>query len=419
MQGNKKLLQALIKINGISFDKSQGFNQKLQNILLEILDCMQAKRGSIMLVKGRQQMEIMAATDEKLIGLKQNLNKKTPSTWVVKNQTPLYVGDIKKNRLFKKRYSHYTGSAFLLVPIKGDGKTIGVLNVTEKIGKDVFSKEEQEVLLDIAGQVISALENQRLTESLVKKRKILQKKNLQLQKLEKLKADLFNMLIHDLKGPLAEVVANLDILSYLLSGENLDYVKSGQLGCDTLFRLVSNLLDIARLEENKLELLFQEIDPQDITREAAGRMFGVARAKGLTMVEKFSPSSGPELLRADREILLRILQNLISNAIQYSPASGTIEVGFEYCNPREITFFIQDQGPGIAAQYHNIIFDKFEQIGKKAEGRIYTTGLGLTFCKMAVESHGGRIGVESDGVRGSRFFFNLPLGTFKQGISKN
>jgi two-component system sensor histidine kinase KdpD len=410
MKGNKKLLQALVKINAISFDKSLGFHSKLQKILQEILDCMQAKRGSIMLVKGRQNLEIMAATDEKLIGLKQSLNKRTPSAWVVKNQTPLYVDDIKKSRLFKKRFSHYTGSAFFLVPIKGDGKVIGVLNVTEKIGKDVFSKEEQEVLLDIAGQVISALENQRLTESLDKKRKTLQEKNLQLQKLEKLKADLFNMLIHDLKGPLAEIVANLDILSYLLEGENLEYVKSAQLGCDTLFRMVSNLLDIARLEENKLELIYQEIDPQDLTKEAAGRMFGVAKAKGLVIIEKLSDSTGQGQLRADREIMLRILQNLLSNAIQYSPASENIEIGFQYPAANQIRFFVQDHGPGIPSQYHGIIFDKFEQLDKKADGRIYTTGLGLAFCKMAVEAHRGRIGVESDGSKGSCFFFSLPLG---------
>ncbi len=410
MKTDNRLLNALIAINPISNDKGLGFEEKLEQILHEIVRCMQAKSGSIMLVKGRKALEVIASTNKDLTGLRQPLDEESPSSWVVKNRTSLYVDSINGNDNFRKRYDHYEGTAFLLVPIIGHEKVIGVLNVTDKIGEDVFSKEEQGVLLDIAGQVISALENQRLTESLRKKRRTLQKKNVQLRKLEKVKTDLFNMLIHDLKGPISELMANLDILSYVIKkDENREYVESAKTGCETLYTMVSNLLDIVRLEEGRLKLIHERIDPQELIKESLARLFGLSKVKELNFEEKFSSKEETDFFWGDRGILLRVLQNLLTNAITYSPSGETIEVGFEYLKPPKIEFFVRDSGPGVSPEYQEAIFDKYFQLEKKGDGRIYTTGLGLTFCKMAVEAHRGRIGVESESMKGSRFLFVQPL----------
>jgi len=163
MVRDKRLLEVLIAINVISNDKSLELGQKLQDILLEIVGCMKAESGSIMLLKGLKTLEVVASTSAKLIGVKQPLDEETPSTWVVKNRAPLYIENISKNDIFQKRFDHYEGDAFFLVPIIGNEKVIGILSVTDKIGEDIFLKEEQKVLLNISGQLISALENQRLT----------------------------------------------------------------------------------------------------------------------------------------------------------------------------------------------------------------------------------------------------------------
>jgi K+-sensing histidine kinase KdpD len=410
MAPDKRLLLALIGINAISTERRLDFQEKLQLILLEIIKCMEAESGSIMLLKGRNNLEVTASTRTDLIGTKQPLGEESPSSWVIKNRVPLRVDDIAESTLFQNRFDGYKGGAFLLVPIIGEKRVIGVLSVTDKIGKDVFSEEEQDVLLKISGQVINSLENQRLTESLKESKRSLQKKNQALKKLQKLKTELFNMLIHDLKGPMSEVVANLDILSYTLQDENLDFVRSAQTGCDTLFRMVSNLLDIARLEENRLQLVFEKIDPRDIIREAVARIFALVKAKDLRIEERFSPSETDSFLRGDRDVLLRVLQNLLSNAVQYSPPGETIEVGFQCPGSSEIEFYVKDHGPGIPAKHHDVVFDKFKQLERKADGRIYTTGLGLTFCKMAVEAHRGKIGIASNVSKGSSFFFILPAG---------
>ena len=260
MKNDKRLLQVLIAINSISNDKSLNLSRKLQHILLEVIWCMRAKSGSIMLVKGTKNLEVVASTNDELIGVRQHLNEESPSTWVVKYKAPLYVEDISRSDIFTRRFDHYQGEAFLLMPVIGIEKVIGVLSVTDKIGDDLFSEEGQKVLLNVTGQIISALENQRLAESLKRKKRALQKKNLQLKKLEKLKMDLCSMLLHDIKGPISELMANLDILSCALSEENRKYVESAKTGCETLHRTVSNFLDIARLEKGKLKPIHE--DPQ-------------------------------------------------------------------------------------------------------------------------------------------------------------
>ena len=409
MTVDMQLLEVLITTNSISNDKGLSFGQKLHHILLEIVRCIQARSGSIMLVKGLKSLDVVASTNPELIDIKQPLDEESPSTWVVKNRASLYIDNLSASTMFQKRFDHHEGGALLLVPIIVNKKIIGVLSVTDKIGEDVFSKEEQEALLNIAGQIISALENQRLTESLKRKRRTLQQKNLQLRKLEKLKTNLFNMLNHDLKGPISELVENLDILSYTLSDENQQYVESAKTGCDTLYRMVSNLLDIARLEEGGLELIYEKIDPQDLIKEALVRLSGLVKMKGLTIEEKFPSPKTMDFFWGDRGILLRILQNLLTNASNYSPYGEAIEVGFEYLKSPKIQFFVKDNGPGISFKYRESIFDKYHQLEKKGDGRIYTTGLGFTFCRMAVEAHQGKIGVESENQEGSRVFFILPL----------
>ena len=217
------------------------------------------------------------------------------------------------------------------------------------------------------------------------------------------------MLIHDLKGPISEVVANLDILSYTVIDENRPFVEAAQTGCDTLDNMVSNLLDIARLEERKLDLIVEKISPEDLIRESVSRIFRVAQMKQITLEEDMPSQPPPRPLHGDRGVLLRVLQNLLTNAIHYSPSGESIRVGFDFDADARIRFSVEDNGPGVPPEYHHTIFNKFMQLEKKGDGRIYTTGLGLTFCKMAVEAHRGKIGVASGDVKGSQFWFSLPL----------
>lgn len=411
MKNPRELLDYFIKINAVSNDRALSFDQKLQEILNGILNCLQVKSGSIMIRKGRKLLEVRAASNPSLIGVQQGLDQDSISSWVALNKKPVFVSDLDRDDRFPKKFGRYEKHALLSVPVINHGRTIGVLNVTDKVDHDTFSPEEQKILFDLAGQVIGMLEQQKLMNVLQKKEKTLQERNRMLKKGEKLKTDLFNMLIHDLKGPISEVVANLDILSYTIDGPNKDFVESAQSGCYTLVRMVGNLLDIAKFEEGKLSLLYEKTDPKGLIKESIARLFGLAKIKSLTFFEDFAANGGDDELWIDRGLLLRVLQNLMSNAIEYSPEAGIIKMGYSFPKKGTIEFYVEDQGPGIAPEYHQKIFDKYTQLDKKSDGRIYTTGLGLTFCRVAVKAHKGRIGILSEIGKGSRFYFTLPLGT--------
>lgn len=410
MDGDQNLLTSVLHaINEISNDPDLDFDRKLNRVISVVTKSLHARSGSVMLKKGRNALEVVASTNPEIVGVRQSMDRNSPSVRVARTGERLYVDGSSGSEGLETHPDRYRKSAFLLVPVINHGRVIGVISMTDKIDRDEFSREEQAILLKVTGQIIGALEAQRLADDLRRKRRTLQKRNRQLRKLEALKSDLYRMLIHDLKGPLSELLANLDILSYTVSRDNLGVVESAKNSCDTLYSMVSNLLDIARLEEGKLNLVYERIDPEDLLREAGARTHWPLEQRGLSLQETRSSNEESELFWGDRGILLRVLQNLLMNAAAFSPEGGRVFWGFEYPETGVIRFAVEDRGPGVPVEHQDRIFDKYAQLEKKTDGRLYTTGLGLTFCKMAVGAHGGRIRVVSDGRKGSRFLFDIPL----------
>ena len=407
MKVEDSVLQSIMRINGISNSPRLSFKSRLDSILSEVVRCFHAEQASVMVIKNRKKLEIVSSLNPDLVGKSQPLDEDTPSTWVVKNKKPFYSKDDSCADLFQKRYDHYKKDAFLVTPIMFNDKVLGVLSVTDRVNSDGFTHDEQEVLLTIAGNVIGALENNRLAESLKRKKRVLKEKNSQLKRLEKLRTELFNMLIHDLKGPISEVIANLDILSYVVSEDNKEFVEQAQSSCDLLYSMIIDLLDIARMEDGSLRMLSEQLDPDEFIREAVSHLTGLAREKSIKVQKPALPQQ-EITFEADKGLLIRVLHNLLTNAIQHCPQGDRVEVGYDFQEAGRIRFFVRDNGPGIPEEHQLSIFEKFVQLQRKKDGRRYTTGLGLTYCKMAIELHGGSIWVESDGENGSRFIFSLP-----------
>jgi signal transduction histidine kinase len=119
-----------------------------------------------------------------------------------------------------------------------------------------------------------------------------------------------------------------------------------------------------------------------------------------------APDAPP--LQADGDKMLRTLVNLLGNAIKFTPQRGTVTVEVQ-CHDDSLQFCVVDTGEGIPEEAFERIFEKFGQVESRKAGKQMSTGLGLTFCKMAVEAHGGRIRVESEMGQGSRFSFSVPL----------
>lgn len=408
MNKEKELLQTFRRMAMLSNRSDLGHQEKFQCLLLEMIRTLNTEKGSIMILSGRNNLEVRASTNPELIGIRQKLSDNSPSVWVFKNKKLLYVDRNHPFGQISTKSRGYKKEAYLLAPVMHGEKVTGIISVTDKRGEDQFDIEEQSLLLDFAGLIIGDIENYRLTETLRKKKKELQKKNRELKRLERLRKDLFNMLIHDLKGPLSDIVANVDILSYTVKGDNKEYVAATQAGCDTLFRMTSDLLDIARLEEESLGLIYEKLSPEELVSESVSRIHAIAGSRSISLTTDLSGEKRASVISGDRGMLLRVLQNLIMNAIYHSREGMEVRISIDTSKKDFVQFLVSDHGPGIPKEYQSAIFDKFFQVSKKSDGRIFSTGLGLTFCKMAVEAHGGTISVESDGENGSCFIVKLP-----------
>jgi len=176
MTNDRKFLEALISIIGISNNKKLTLEKELNKILLVIVDCLKVKSGSILLLNGKGMMEVAASTKSRIVGVKQSLDDDSPTAWVAKNKKSLYIDSAAKCDYNLKRFKHYSGDAFFIAPVINNDRVIGVISVTDKIGSDTFGRDEREILINIAGQVIIALENNRMARSLEKKSKDLRKR---------------------------------------------------------------------------------------------------------------------------------------------------------------------------------------------------------------------------------------------------
>ncbi|MBI4860261.1 MAG: hybrid sensor histidine kinase/response regulator [Candidatus Riflebacteria bacterium] len=242
---------------------------------------------------------------------------------------------------------------------------------------------------------------------LCRKRRQLQQSYEKLRGLEELRDSLVHMIVHDLRSPLACIKGYLQILKDFdetaLSADGRDCVQKALNGTNTLIEMVSSLLDVSKMEAGQMTLHRTECELASLTREV------LARLEPLRGKREFSLEVGGEPLvtLADRELVLRVIQNLLSNALRFTPPDGKISVSLSTCEAR-MRVSVKDTGQGIPAEFHTKIFEKFGQVESRENRQKHTTGLGLTFCKLVVEAHGGRIGVESEVGRGSTFWFELP-----------
>ncbi|MBI5186792.1 MAG: HAMP domain-containing histidine kinase [Nitrospinae bacterium] len=301
-------------------------------------------------------------------------------------------------------FNLFPDQRFVAVPVTGEGKKILaawgiVLEDNEPAGKGemrIFSSLAKEDLFMAMACVLFA--------------ETLKAKNRELVRSGHVKDDYYQMVAHDLKGPITEILANIDLLKLNpnLTPEDQEVVDTALCGCDSLFRMVAELLDINKMEEGKFIFSFSDFDLAAMARDKIERMKAVAAQKEI--VFELASEPGIPTVRADEELVLRVLANLFSNAVTYSYSGQPISVGISLLKDKGmVQVSVRDRGEGIPKSRHRKIFEKFGQSFKAGTRKRYSTGLGLTFCKMAVESHGGDIWVESNPGEGSVFYFTLPV----------
>jgi len=404
--------EALLETVSVLAAEDITLEDKLQKILMISLKQINAERGSIMLRDKQGDLIVKAATNQQLIGVKRCMeDEKSVSVWVVKNGKPLFVKNTKEDSRFKpSAEALYKTDNFLCVPIKNEkDAVIGVFNVTDKGSGALLTKKDERTLSAFISRIVILIENAQLKEELEEERRRLKRKNEELLALEQMRDDLINMIIHDLKGPLGEIMANLDLLSYgKLVSHDKEYLDTAIQGSDNLLRMILNLLDVRRMEEGKLKLHCEKFDVSEVIREVIKKHKTMIKQKEvkvkMVIDEKLSTWS------ADQSLFERVLSNLLTNAIGFSHRGGEIEIISTYHQKtKQLRVEVKDSGKGIPKEFHQRIFEKFSQVDSSHADKKHGTGLGLTFCKMAVKAHQGKIWVESEEGKGSKFIFLLPL----------
>jgi signal transduction histidine kinase len=215
---------------------------------------------------------------------------------------------------------------------------------------------------------------------------------------------------HDLKNPLGSVSGYAELLLDGVDGEVLGaqsrkFVEAIERSAQISLRLIDDLLDIERFAQSKLELKKSTNDANDLVAQAAEIFQHVALERNVTLKAKTGTTAAA--LNCDRDRILQVLNNLIGNALKFTPAGGTVSVELTNANGR-IEFSVCDTGPGIPESKRKEIFGRFAQLHSKNRDGL---GLGLYISKMLVEAHGGSLNVESVVGQGSTFRFQIPSAT--------
>lgn len=246
--------------------------------------------------------------------------------------------------------------------------------------------------------------------SLIKQLSGLQVEKQKLLELEQLREDTIHLIVHDLRHPISSLMGAVKILEMVLPEEvleaNQQILEIAGLNCDQLQLMVDSLLDLARMESGQSQLELSKVDLTNLIQENINKIHFFASMESIT-IQASMPQDLP-LLTVDIEKIDRVLSNLLNNAIKYTPAGEQIMIDVKV-EEDTISTSITDSGHGIPPDEQDRIFDRYVQLSD-TETRAGGFGLGLAFCQLAVEAHGGKIWVESgENNKGSKFTFTLPL----------
>lgn len=224
-----------------------------------------------------------------------------------------------------------------------------------------------------------------------------------------------SMVSHELRTPLTSIRAALGLIeggqTEPVGDNTMELVSIARAECDRLVRLINDLLDIKKIEANKIHLKVQDLEPDDIVGVVMSAIRGMAQEGQIRIVPTFIE---PAKFQGDRDRIIQVLTNLVSNAVKFSPPESEVNISARAVDQHHIKFSVVDRGPGIPEGARGQLFTAFHQVDSSDSRAKGGTGLGLAISKGIVERHGGSIGFDSVPSGGSVFWFELPLSKDKE-----
>ncbi|RJP66196.1 MAG: hypothetical protein C4539_11830 [Ignavibacteriales bacterium] len=223
--------------------------------------------------------------------------------------------------------------------------------------------------------------------------------------------ELNQFIIHDLRSPLGNVMSGLSIMKDNAEEtgdtEQSELVELCQESCNRILTLINSLLDLDRLESGKMQLKLQEVNVRKLIESAVAQVKVMASTNKIVL--NTSVDENIHTVKTDFDLTLRVIVNLLSNAIKFSNSDSAVNIKVTKQDNKGIVFSVADKGRGIPPEWLDKVFDKFTQVESNKSGTIVTgSGIGLTFCSLAVKSLGGNIWLKSKIDEGTTISFTLP-----------
>jgi signal transduction histidine kinase len=214
---------------------------------------------------------------------------------------------------------------------------------------------------------------------------------------------LASMLVHDLRNPLTAV--SLLVASIAPDDESRVVVEDIQCEIDRMRRMLTDVLDVCLASMGELRLRRVEFPIQRLAREVARRMTPIACSRGQSIALELPHE--PIMVHADPQLIERVLENLLGNAMHHGPRAQTITLAIHAIQGERVRAEVRDAGDALPASKRGLVFEPFESLDAAQAGGGH--GLGLAFCRLAIEAHAGNIDVQPNADKGNCFFFEIPI----------
>lgn len=273
---------------------------------------------------------------------------------------------------------------------------------------NAYANVHVETFQKVANQLSLIVEKGRLVSELLVQKQAIERQNEELNRLNDLKNRFLGIAAHDLRSPLGVIQTTVDLLlgpdAHLYESENKLLLEAVGNQARHMLVLINDLLDYSEIEAGKLPLSYEAIHVHSFLKELLLDLGRIAAIKNTEVVYQVTSS---EKLVADKHRLRQVLENLISNAIKFSPPGSQIKVDV-IREEEQWRFNVRDQGPGIKLEERDSLFKPFTRLSARPTAGEKSTGLGLAISRWIIEAHSGEIGVESEPGKGSNFWFTIP-----------